>query len=168
MVRRKGSANAARTVSSRKSSTAGSGSGSGKSAGTLTVVFALYIAGLLGTLLIAGRLSDRHGRKRVLVPGLLAALAACLLFAGATSVAMLAAGRLLAGIAVGVIVSAGMAAVVDVGGDAHKALASLMASIAMVLGAGLGPLLAGGLAQWLAQPVVPIFESHRGSRRLFG
>jgi len=129
----------------------------GFSSGTLTVVFALYIAGLLGTLLIAGRLSDRHGRKRVLVPGLLAALAACLLFAGATSVAMLAAGRLLTGIAVGVIVSAGMAAVVDVGGDAHKALASLMASIAMVLGAGLGPLLAGGLAQWLAQPVVPIF-----------
>ncbi|ANF57908.1 MFS transporter [Halotalea alkalilenta] len=129
----------------------------GFSSGVLTVIFALYIAGLLGTLLIAGQLSDRYGRKLVLIPGLLAALVACLLFASATSITMLAIGRLLAGIAVGVIVSAGMAAVVDMGGAEHKRRAALLASVAMVLGAGLGPLLAGGLAQSLAQPVLPIF-----------
>ena len=49
----------------------------GFSSGTLTVIFALYIAGLLGTLLVAGQLSDRLGRKAVLLPGLLAALVAC-------------------------------------------------------------------------------------------
>ncbi len=129
----------------------------GFSSGTLTVIFAMYIAGLLGTLLIAGQLSDRHGRKPILVTGLLSALAACLLFGGATSVLMLAFGRLLAGISVGVIVSAGMAAVVDVGGAGHRRYAALLASVAMVLGAGLGPLLAGGLAQILAEPVIPIF-----------
>ncbi|MFP1867940.1 MFS transporter [Lonsdalea quercina] len=129
----------------------------GFSSGMLTVIFALYIAGLLGTLLVAGQLSDRYGRKLVLIPGLLAALVACLLFASASSIVMLAIGRLLTGIAVGVIVSAGMAAVVDVGRAEHKRLAALMASVAMVLGAGLGPLLAGGLAQTLAQPVLPIF-----------
>ncbi|MCK2169555.1 MFS transporter, partial [Thalassospira xiamenensis] len=86
------------------------------SSGMLTVIFALYIAGLLGTLLVAGQLSDRYGRKPILVPGLVSALVACVLFANATSVGMLAAGRLLSGIAVGVIVSAGMAAVVDAGG----------------------------------------------------
>ncbi|MHA7916703.1 MFS transporter [Alloalcanivorax xenomutans] len=127
------------------------------SSGMLTVIFALYIAGLLGTLLVAGQLSDRYGRKPILVPGLVSALVACVLFANATSVGMLAAGRLLSGIAVGVIVSAGMAAVVDAGGMEHKRRAALLASIAMVLGAGLGPLLAGGLAQTLTQPVVPIF-----------
>lgn len=130
----------------------------GFSSGVLTVIFALYIAGLLGILLIAGQLSDRYGRKLVLIPGLLAALVACLLFASATSIMMLAIGRFLAGIAVGVIVSAGMAAVVDVGGSEHKRLAALLASVAMVLGAGLGPLLSGGLAQSLAQPVLPIFS----------
>ncbi|MFP1877463.1 MFS transporter [Lonsdalea quercina] len=129
----------------------------GFSSGMLTVIFALYIAGLLGTLLVAGQLSDRYGRKLVLIPGLLAALVACLLFASASSIVMLAIGRLLTGIAVGVIVSAGMAAVVDVGRAEHKRLAALLASVAMVLGAGLGPLLAGGLAQTLAQPVLPIF-----------
>ncbi|WP_354686619.1 MFS transporter [Cupriavidus necator] len=129
----------------------------GFSSGMLTVIFALYIAGLLGTLLVAGQLSDHYGRKPVLIPGLAAALVACGLFASATSIGMLAVGRLLAGVAVGVIVSAGMAAVVDAGGAERKRQAALLASIAMVLGAGLGPLLAGGLAQALAQPVLPIF-----------
>lgn len=131
----------------------------GFSSGVLTVIFALYIAGLLGTLLIAGQLSDHYGRKPVLIPGLVAALIACGLFANATSIGMLAVGRLLAGVAVGVIVSAGMAAVVDAGGAEHKRRAALLASIAMVLGAGLGPLVAGGIAQLLAQPVLPIFAA---------
>jgi MFS family permease len=129
----------------------------GFSSGTLTVIFALYIAGLLGTLLVAGQLSDHYGRKPVLIPGLVAALAACWLFASADSIAMLAAGRLLAGVSVGVIVSAGMAAVVDAGGIERKSTAALVASVAMVLGAGLGPLWAGAAAQTLLHPIAPIF-----------
>lgn len=129
----------------------------GFSNGTLTLVFAAYIVGLLVTLLIAGQLSDRFGRKPVLFPGLTAAVLACLLFATASSVTALLIARFLSGIAVGVIVSAGMASVVDVGGPNRRQLASLAASVAMVLGAGLGPLLAGALAVTLARPVVPIF-----------
>lgn len=127
------------------------------SSATLTVIFASYIAGLLGALLVAGQLSDRLGRKAVLVPGFLIAMAACGLFATASSVAALVAARFLTGVAVGVIVSAGMAAVVDVGGPDRKRQASLAASVAMVLGAGLGPLLAGTLAQVMDRPVWPIF-----------
>jgi MFS family permease len=129
----------------------------GFSSGTLTVIFALYIAGLLGTLLVAGQLSERFGRKAVLLPGLLAALVACALFATASSILMLVIARLLTGIAVGVIVSAGMAAVGDLGGTQRRRQAALLASVAMVLGAGLGPLLAGGFAQTLTHPVQPVF-----------
>ncbi|MGO4303618.1 MFS transporter [Cupriavidus sp. RAF12] len=129
----------------------------GFSSGTLTVIFALYIASLLATLLVAGQLSDRYGRKPVLIPGLLAALVACVLFATATSVAALAVARLLTGVAVGVIVSAGMASVGDLGGPDRKREAALLASVAMVLGAGLGPLLAGAAAQALSHPILPIF-----------
>jgi len=105
----------------------------GFSSGTLTVIFALYIAGLLGTLLVAGQLSDRLGRKAVLLPGLFAALVACALFATASSIAMLAVARLLTGIAVGVMVSAGMASVGDLGGTRRRRQAALLASVAMVL-----------------------------------
>lgn len=129
----------------------------GFSSATLTVIFAAYIVGLLMTLLVAGQLSDRYGRRPVLLPGVAAALVACLLFAGAHTVTMLIAARFLSGVAVGVVVTAGMAAVVDLGGPDRRRQASLIASVSMVLGAGLGPLLAGGIALSLAEPVIPIF-----------
>jgi MFS family permease len=130
----------------------------GFTSGTLTTIFAAYIFGLLVALLVAGQLSDRYGRKVVLVPGLLSAIVACILFATAHNVAMLVIARLLSGVAVGVIVSAGMASVVDLGGPDRRKQASLVASAAMVLGAGLGPLLAGALARALTQPIIPIFS----------
>jgi len=131
----------------------------GFSDGTLTLVFAAYIAGLLLTLLVAGQLADRLGRKPVLIPGLAVAIAACVLFATADTVGALGVARFLTGISVGVIVSAGMAAVVDLGASERKRQASLAASVAMVLGAGLGPLLAGVYAQLLPSPVVPLFTT---------
>ncbi|OPC83553.1 MFS transporter [Embleya scabrispora] len=129
----------------------------GFSSGTSTVIFAAYIVGLLGALTVAGVLSDRIGRKPVLLPALGLAALACLLFATAASVPALVAARLLTGIAVGATVSAGMAAVADIAGSAHRRLAALAASSAMVLGAGLGPMLAGGLSETVPGPTSTVF-----------
>ncbi|GAA5213344.1 MFS transporter [Streptomyces thinghirensis] len=129
----------------------------GFSKGTLTVVFASYIVGLIGSLLVSGVVSDRVGRKPVLLPALALALAACLIFATATGVAALLVARLFSGIAVGAVVSAGMAAVTDVAGPGRKRLAALLASCAMVFGAGLGPLLAGVLSEVAPAPTVTVF-----------
>ncbi|MEV6131261.1 MFS transporter [Streptomyces violaceusniger] len=119
----------------------------GFSKGTLTVIFACYIVGLLGSLLVSGVVSDRVGRKSVLLPALGLAMAACAIFASASAVAALIVARLFSGIAVGAVVSAGMAAVTDVAGPGRRRLAALLASCAMVFGAGLGPLLAGVLGK---------------------
>ena len=118
----------------------------GFDSGMLTVVFATYMVGLIAALVVAGRMADRFGRKAVLVPGLAAAVLSSLLFLGAQDVAWLLVARLLAGAAVGAAVTAGMAATVDLAPDRHKRTGSLIASVSMVFGAGLGPLLAGGLA----------------------
>lgn len=75
-----------------------------------------YILGLVSTLLIAGQLADRYTRKPILLHGLSAALVACLLFANVHLVVVLNAARFLSGVAVGVIVSVGIVAVVDPGG----------------------------------------------------
>ncbi|MBV2153558.1 MFS transporter [Kitasatospora sp. SUK 42] len=129
----------------------------GFSKGTLTVVFAFYIVGLIGSLLVSGVVSDRLGRKPVLLPALALALAACLIFATATSVAALIVARLFTGIAVGAVVSAGMAAVTDVAGPERRRTAALLASCAMVFGAGLGPLLAGVLSELAPAPTATVF-----------
>ncbi|WP_371604632.1 MFS transporter [Streptomyces sp. NBC_01220] len=129
----------------------------GFSKGTLTVVFAFYIVGLIGSLLVSGVVSDRLGRKPVLLPALVLALIACLIFATATSVAALIVARLLTGMAVGAVVSAGMAAVTDVAGPERRRTAALLASCAMVFGAGLGPFLAGVLSETMPAPTVTVF-----------
>ncbi|WP_037676534.1 MFS transporter [Streptomyces griseus] len=129
----------------------------GFATGTLTVVFAMYIGGLLLALPVAGALSDRCGRRTVLLPSVLCALLACLLYATATSVAALLAARLLTGLAVGGAVAAGMAAVVDVGGPQRRRQASLAGSVAMGTGLATGPLLAGCVAQTLPAPTVTVF-----------
>ncbi|MFI6869679.1 MFS transporter [Nocardia sp. NPDC050406] len=129
----------------------------GFSRGTMTVIFASYIVGLLGSLLVSGVASDRLGRKPVLLPALALAILACALFATASTVAALMVARLLTGIAVGAAVSAGMAAVTDVAGPPRARTAALLASTAMVFGAGVGPLLAGVLAETLPGPTVTVF-----------
>ncbi|MHA7960043.1 MFS transporter [Streptomyces sp. L500] len=134
----------------------------GFSKGTMTVVFACYIVGLIGSLLVSGVVSDRVGRKPVLLPALGLAVLACGIFATATSVVALMAARLFTGVAVGAVVSAGMAAVTDVAGPDRKRLGALLASCAMVLGAGLGPLLAGVLSETLPGPTVTVFLAEIG------
>ncbi|MGY4493907.1 MFS transporter [Pseudomonas sp. TE3610] len=130
----------------------------GFGAGTLATIFTCYILGLLGTLLVAGQLSDHFGRKALLVPALLLAMVAAVLFQLADSVALLMVARLLTGVAVGIIVSAGMANVVDHAGEQQKRQASLLASVAMVLGAGTGPLLAGVMAHYSQHPLAVVFN----------
>jgi MFS family permease len=130
----------------------------GFDSGTLTVVFATYMVGLIATLIVAGRLADRFGRKVVLVPGVAAAVFSSLLFLAAQDILWLLFARLLAGIAVGAVVTAGMAVVVDLAPERHKRTGSLIASASMVFGAGLGPLLAGGLAAaGFRVPQIPVF-----------
>lgn len=129
----------------------------GFSSGTLTIVFGAYMVGLISTLVVAGKLADRHGRKVVLVPGLIAAVVASSLFLLATDVLWLFAARLLAGVAVGAAVTAGMSATIDLAPEHRRRAGSKIASAAMVFGAGLGPMLSGALTQAVATPQLWIF-----------
>jgi MFS family permease len=131
----------------------------GFASGTLTVIFGVYILGLLLTLAIAGQLADHFGRKALLVPGVIIAIVAALLFEHASSVGVLMLARLLSGISVGIVVSAGMANVVEQAPEQRKTFASLIASVSMVAGAGTGPLLAGVIAQYVAAPISWVFNS---------
>ncbi|MET8114753.1 MFS transporter, partial [Streptomyces prasinus] len=68
----------------------------------LTVVFALYVVGLLGSLLVVGSLSDHLGRRPVLALAIGLEMVALVLFYVAGDVFVLSAARVLQGIATGV------------------------------------------------------------------
>jgi len=130
----------------------------GFSAGEMTGIFAAYIFGLVMSLLVSGQLSDRYGHKAVVIPGIVLALCSCVTYLLANSVLMLLIARVLTGFSVGTIVTAGIAMAVSLGGVKYVSRAALFSSMAIVTGAGLGPLLSGLLTQEIKHPVTVIYS----------
>jgi len=129
----------------------------GFSKGTLTAIFCWYMVGMSVSLLVSGRVSDRLGRKAVLLPALGLGLVAAVLFATAQGVPALSVGRVLAGAANGALVSAGAAAVTDLAGPGRKRLAALLGSVGVAVGTGFGPLWGGVVSEALPGPTSTVF-----------
>src|SRR6266851_5089707 len=68
---------------------------------TVTVVYAVYAVGVIGSLFLAGHLSDWTGRRHIFVPALLANVASAVIFIAAPGLAGLIAARIVSGISVG-------------------------------------------------------------------
>jgi MFS transporter len=129
----------------------------GVGAATVQAVFAMYVVGLIPGLLFGGPVSDRHGRRPVVLAALAASVAAsALLLVGGQGVAWLFAGRLVAGFASGAGFSAGAAWIRELSAGVGGEHGPRRATVAMTAGFGLGPLVAGVLAQWApARTVLP-------------
>src|SRR3954468_24919138 len=119
----------------------------------LTTVFATYAVTLVGTLLVGGRLTDRFGRRPVILAGLAVAAVALVVFTAASSTWWLYAARALQGVAVGLISGPATAALVEIDPQRDRARPALLAGLAQAVGSGLGPLLSGSLAQWAPAPL---------------
>jgi predicted MFS family arabinose efflux permease len=123
----------------------------------VTVIYAVYAVGVIGSLLLAGHLSDWYGRRRLLLPALGLAIVSAIVFLVSKSLAGLLVGRLLNGIAIGIIVSTATAYLTELDAvgrpQATARRAQLTASAIPVGGIGVGPLLAGILAQWVTHPL---------------
>jgi len=85
----------------------------GFSATTLTVVFAVYVLALIGSLLVVGALSDHLGRRPVLAAAIALEAVALVLFITAGDVAVLLAARVAQGIATGAALTTLGATLVD-------------------------------------------------------
>lgn len=134
----------------------------GISTGTATLLFVTYTVTVVPTMLVAGNLSDRLGRKRLLLPAMVTMTLASLVFALAESVPLLFAGRVLQGLAIGGFLGVGAAFVVDHARVGSKALAAALAGVFFRLGFGLGPGLAGIAAQYGPNPRHLPFWVHVG------
>ncbi len=120
---------------------------------TVTLVYAAYGIGVLLALLLFGQLSDRHGRRRVLLPGLALSAVSSIVFLVAQGLVTLFAGRILSGLSAGVFTGTATAALLDLAPAEHRSRATLVATAVNTMGLGTGALLAGVLAELAPDPL---------------
>ncbi|MGO9029004.1 MAG: MFS transporter [Acidimicrobiales bacterium] len=138
----------------------------GVSVGTDEALFGVYALGLVPALLLGGPASDRWGRARVVQPAALVSVAATLvLLFGSHAVPLLFVGRFLAGAVSGAVFAAGTAWVKELSvapydTSAGEQAGARRAAIALSMGFGLGPLVAGAVAQWCPAPLVVSYLPH--------
>ncbi|MFI6345844.1 MFS transporter [Streptomyces sp. NPDC050560] len=119
----------------------------------VTVIFAVYALGVIAVLLLAGDVSDRTGRRPVLLAALVFSAGSALCFLLESGLPLMFLGRVLSGFAAGLLSGAGTAAVLELAGPGRTARAGLAATAANMGGLGSGPLLSGLLAQYAPWPL---------------
>ncbi|MGY5011078.1 MFS transporter [Streptomyces sp. 900105755] len=126
---------------------------------TVTIAYAVMVVGAAFSFRSLGHLSDRIGRRRVIVPALLVAIAAAAVLAAWPALPGLIVGRFLTGVAVGLMASTATAYLTDLHHAAypdrpHSPVPALVSTAANLGGLAMGPLLVGAAAQWLPAPLV--------------
>lgn len=127
----------------------------GFSSFTLTVVFAVYVVALVGTLLTVGSLSDHIGRRPVLLAAVALLIVSMLIFLDADGVGLLITARVVQGLATGALVGTISAALVDLAPTPR--LGALLSSASPPAGLAAGAVLAGILVQYVPLPRVVVY-----------
>lgn len=118
------------------------------------LLLGMYVGGLIPGLLVASALSDRRGRKPILVAGTLAAIiSGVLLGIGFDLFWPLCVGRVLAGVGVGVAMSVGTSWIKELSFPPFDHKAGITAgarrpALTLTVGFAIGLAVTGCLAQW--------------------
>jgi len=119
---------------------------------TLTLIYATYAFGVLATLLLAGGVSDRVGRRPVLLVSLVGLASSSALFLVADSAAWLFAARGIQGLATGAALSAASAALLDLHPRRDPTGVGITNGTTSAAGMGLGMLVSSSLVDIGWQP----------------
>ena len=129
----------------------------GFSAFVITLIYAAYAVGVVSSLILAGHISDWHGRRRVLLPAIAITIVSAIVFLVWRDLPGLIVARILNGFSVGVVASTATAYLADLHAAARPGTGNrrsqVVATAVNVGGLGLGPLIAGFLAQWVGSPL---------------
>lgn len=124
----------------------------------LGLLFGAYALGLVPGLVLAGSASDRRGRRALVLPaGVLAIAASAVLAFGGRGFVVLLVGRLLYGLAMGAVMSPGSVWVQEL---SPLGFGPRRATLALSAGFGLGPLASGLIAEFAPLPMVLPYLAH--------
>jgi MFS family permease len=133
----------------------------GFSSFTITLIYGAYAIGVVAALLLAGHVSDWHGRRRVLLPAIATSVVSAIVFLVWRDVPGLIVARIVNGLSVGVVTATATAWLTELHIKGHRRAdggysplrAQLIATGVNLGGLGLGPLVSGALAQWAGSPL---------------
>ncbi|HET6294397.1 MAG TPA: MFS transporter [Kribbella sp.] len=125
---------------------------------TVTIAFAVMVVGAAISFRLLGHLSDRLGRRRIIAPALLVGILSAVVLVIWPSLPGLIVGRILTGVAIGLMASTATAYLTDLHHEARpdrlgSPVPALVATAANLGGLALGPLVSGALAQWAPAPL---------------
>lgn len=126
----------------------------------VTLFLVCYVAALVPSMLTLGQLSDRIGRKVVLIGALVTLAVAQVYLATEPPLSGLLVSRGIQGLATGAFFGTCTAFLVDAAPVARRAWVSVLASISVRGGLGLGPGLGGVLAEYFPSPLRTPFIVH--------
>lgn len=121
---------------------------------TVDLLLFEYVLGIVPALLIGGPLSDRYGRRPLMLPApVIAASGSLLLAFGSSSVPMLSAGRVLCGAALGLAMAVGSSWLKELSqppfaAETASGTGARRSAMSLTGGFGVGAGVAGVLAQW--------------------
>ena len=121
----------------------------GDSPAQVQLVLTLYLAGIAGGQLVYGPVSDRFGRRPVLIAGLIMFLAGTLLCGLAWSLAALTLGRILEALGACAGIVLGRAIIRDVYEREAAARGIALVMLAMTLAPAISPAVGAYLAEWV-------------------
>lgn len=127
---------------------------------TVDMLLGAYVVGIIPALLVGGPLSDRYGRRPLMLPAAPLSLIGSLMLAlNPHHSAALAVGRILCGLALGLVMAVGSTWITELSSEdpgAGPRRAALSLTAGFMVGAGL----AGVLAQWAPWPTELSYGLH--------
>ncbi|QUQ67595.1 MFS transporter [Kutzneria sp. CA-103260] len=120
----------------------------------VTVVFAAYAIGVVASTYLVGHISDRIGRRRMVLASVLAEIVAAVLFLAWPEVPGLIIARFVCGTGIGALTATATAHLAELRAVAHPGRdAGLFSSMLNMAGLGLGPVVGGVLASYVTAPL---------------
>lgn len=121
-----------------------------------TLVYAVYVAGLIPGLILTGRWLQRTSPRVLMAWAVAASVPAALALALAPGPAVLIVARAVQGLALGVVMTASSAALYRAAPPRPRAFTALLVTLTAILGACVGPLAAGLLADASGGTMAPM------------